>query len=136
LKEPTRSKFMLGLSSKLTSCPLDCTPTPSSTILAGPNASRSSALPLTQLERIDSVLDTLINPSNPNQSEPPWTAGLRPSGWPTEQTQPPWMAGLRPSGWPTEQTQGWMETRGLHSFNKRNSQDTQHQMTQQNPKLP
>jgi hypothetical protein len=56
--------------------------------------------------KVNIVLRDIINPSNQNQSEPPWTA------W------------LRPSSWLTDQTQDWTGRISLHSFYSDSCEDT------------
>jgi hypothetical protein len=110
-REPTRSKFALGLNSNLTYNQSDCPLTPTSTIYPVTKRSRSSVPLPSQSEKVHFVLENVIRPSNQNQSEPPWTV------W------------LRPSSWLTDQTQGLTERRNLPSFYSDSSGDTLPQMT-------
>jgi hypothetical protein len=103
-KEQTRSKFALGTDFSPTYCPSAYDPTPTLTTSHEHKRLKSSV-------RVDFVLKSLINPSSQIQSEPPWTA------W------------LRPSSWLTDQTLGWTKTTNLHSFYNVNSGDTLPQTT-------
>jgi len=106
LKEPTKSKFALGIDSSSTSQTLDWSPIP--TLITSPNhkESESSVPSLTQYEKADYVMERLIKQSSPSQLDPPW------------------IAYHRPSSWLTDQTQGWTEMEDLRYFYSDNYEGT------------
>jgi hypothetical protein len=104
LKEPTRSSFALGTDTKNTSSPSESRTTHTWKPLIEVNDIKYLAPLLSQSEKVDLVL-SLPNFSRPTQSEPPWIA------W------------HRPTGWPTEQIHGWMQMESLLSFYSLSSED-------------
>jgi hypothetical protein len=86
-KEPTRSKFALGLASRDTSSLSDSVATPTLIISPKCNAPRFSAPSLTQSEKAAWVMENLINVSSPSQLDLPWIVFHRPLSWRTGQTQ-------------------------------------------------
>jgi hypothetical protein len=104
-KEPTRSKFALGIDTKNISSQLGSTTT-HSLITSSENIDiKYLAHLLNPSEKVDFVLENL-NISNLSQSEPFWTVWHRPISWLTEQIQD-----STPMG-------------NLHSFYKGNYVDT------------
>jgi hypothetical protein len=103
-KEPTPSKFALGLVTNTTCYPSDSKMTYTSITLVEEINKESSVHSLTQSERVDFVLEKpkLLNL---NQSEPPWTV------W------------HRPLSWLTKQTPDWTQMGNLHSFYRDNCED-------------
>jgi hypothetical protein len=85
-KEPTQSKFALGLASKGIWASSESM-TLSSTSSRDYNESRYSAHSLTPSERGDFVMEHVVRPSSLNQSDPPWTAFQRSLSWLIELTQ-------------------------------------------------
>jgi hypothetical protein len=113
LKEPTPSKFALGLDTRNIYHPSGYKTTYfSTTSREVKNIDYSAPLPK-QSERADFVINHL-KLLKPNQSEPPWTV------W------------HRPISWLTEQTQGSTSTENLHSFYRDSCADTL-QPINQNP---
>jgi hypothetical protein len=112
-KEQTISNFARGIASKTTYPQLGSTMTHTSMNSPKTTKLRSSAPSPSQLEKADLVLKAIINPSSLNQSEPPWTA------W------------LRPSSWLTEQTQGWTENINLRNYEDTPQLTTLHNHNQQ-----
>jgi hypothetical protein len=112
-KEQTISNFARGIASKTTYAQLGSTMTHTSMNSPKTTKLRSSAPSPSQLEKADLVLKAIINPSSLNQSEPPWTA------W------------LRPSSWLTEQTQGWTENINLRNYEDTPQLTTLHNHNQQ-----
>jgi hypothetical protein len=79
LKEPTQSKFALGLGFNAILVPLACNLTPS-LISSRPNKEQKSSVPLlTPSEKVDFAMQHTINPSSLIQPHPPWTAYHRSS---------------------------------------------------------
>ena len=76
-KEPTRSKFVLGVVSENISSTLESSMITTSISSPDLNGLRSSAHLVTQSEKADFVMDTVVKSSNLNQLEPPWTAYRR-----------------------------------------------------------
>jgi hypothetical protein len=76
-KEPTRSKFALGVISENISSTLESSMITTSISSPDLNGLRSSAHLVTQSEKADFVMDTVVKSSNLNQLEPPWTAYRR-----------------------------------------------------------
>jgi hypothetical protein len=105
-KEPTRSKFALGLGFNDTLGPLGSIMIPSSTTSHHINEPRSSALSLKPSERIDFVMESIVKPSSPIQSEPPW------------------ITYHRSLNWRIDQIQDWTEMDDLHCFYRNNCGDT------------
>jgi hypothetical protein len=85
-KEPMRSKFALGLGSNATLATLVSLLIPTSTVSPSFNERRLSVPSLTPSEKADFVMEHVINPSSPTQSEPPWTTYHRPLSWGTDPT--------------------------------------------------
>ncbi len=73
-KEPTRSKFVLGLASKDTWELSELSTIHSSIPSPGSRGLEYSVPSPTQLEKVDFVMEHIVKPSSPNQSDPPWTA--------------------------------------------------------------
>jgi hypothetical protein len=111
LEEQVQSKFALGLDSSYIYNPLDCSQTHILTTSPRTKRSKFSEPSPNPSEKVDYVLENLINPSNPTWSEPPWIA------W------------LRPSSWLVNQTQDWTTKKDLLSFFNDSSEDTLLQMT-------
>ncbi len=88
-REPTRSKFALGLGSNSTWEQSAWETTDTSTTSHNSSGQKSSVHLLTHSERVDWVLETVVRPSSPTLSEPPWTVYHRPSSWLTDQI-PDW----------------------------------------------
>jgi hypothetical protein len=86
-KEPTRSKLALGTDTNPTSFPSEYQMTGTSTPSILDRNIASLAPSLTPSEKVDLAIQTIIQPSNQKQSEPPWTAWHRPTSWLTEQIQ-------------------------------------------------
>jgi len=97
-KEPTRSKFALGVASSSTLHQSESHQIHTSTNSPSRKKLKSSAPSLTQSERVDYVMEKLVNPSNQSPLDPPWIAYHRSSNW---------LIG---------QTQDWMEMADLHRF--------------------
>jgi hypothetical protein len=99
-KEPTQSKFALGVASSCISLQLESSQTHTLTTSPRRKKPKSSAHLLTQSERVDYVMERLVRLSNPSLLDPLWIAYHRSSNW---------LIG---------QTQGWMEMDDLHCFYK------------------
>jgi len=112
-KEPTRSKFVLGLASKDTWELSELSTIHSSIPSPGSRGLEYSVPSPTQLEKVDFVMEHIVKPSSPNQSDPPWTAFHRSLSWLTELTQ--------------DST----EMGNLHCFYNANSEVTEHQTLHQ-----
>jgi hypothetical protein len=89
---------VLGIDFNNTSSPLVSKMIPTLMDSTKLNASKSFLPLLTPSEKVDTVLNLLLRPSNPSLLEPPWIA------W------------LGPSGWLTNLTPDWTETRNSHTF--------------------
>jgi hypothetical protein len=105
-KEPTRSKFALGLGSSSTWAQSAWEMTGTSTTSHNSSELKSSVHLLTHSKRVDWVLETVVRPSSPTLSEPPWTVYHRPSSWLTDQIP------------------DWTGMANLQSFSKDNLEDT------------
>jgi hypothetical protein len=112
-KEPTRSKFALGLDTATTFSPLDYRMTCTLTTSQEGTNTNYSAPSLKLSERADFVLRNQ-RISKQSQSEPPWTMWHRPTSWAIDQTR--------------DSTQ----TESLHTFYSVNCEDI-HQPTNQHP---
>jgi hypothetical protein len=111
-KEPTRSKFALGLDSNATSMQLVYPPTPFSTDSHNFSEQRFSAHLLKPSEKVAFVMDHLVTPSSQSQSVPPWTVYHRSLSWLTGRTL------------------GWTEMENLHYFYNDNFGATNHWIRQ------
>jgi hypothetical protein len=80
-KEPMQSNLLLGFATENISRPLDYPMTVSlmNFHLARNNASTVHSL--TPSEKVDLVLQEIVKPTNPSQSEPPWIVWHRPTNW-------------------------------------------------------
>jgi hypothetical protein len=105
-KQPTRSKFALGVASSNTLGLSGSNTTSTSTIFPNTRESKSLAHFAMQSEKADYVMEVVVKKSSPTQSDPPWTAYRRSLSW-----QP-------------TQTQDWMTMESLHCFYNVNSEDT------------
>jgi hypothetical protein len=85
-REPMRSKLSLGADSKCTSCPSESKMIGSSTPLNAANDIKSWEHSLQPSEKVDFLIQNLLH-SEVTQSDPPWTAYLRPSDWLTDPIQ-------------------------------------------------
>jgi hypothetical protein len=108
-KEPTRSRFALGLASKPTSGPSESKETHSSIPSPASRGLRYLAPSPTPSEKAAFVMDHVVKPSSQSPSDPPWTAFHRSLSWLTELTQ------------------DLTEMGSLHCFYNANSEDIGHQ---------